>query len=43
MHAIAVEDLVCMMADLERRVKACRQTMQELQVEALPIKLTSKQ
>ncbi|CAL8462988.1 g2522 [Coccomyxa elongata] len=37
-----VEDLVCTLADLERRVKACRQTVQELQVEALAIKLTSK-
>lgn len=33
-----VEDLVNTLADLERRVKACSQTMQELEVKALPCK-----
>lgn len=43
LHAFAVEDLVSTLVDLERRVKACSRTMQELQVEALPIKaLASK-
>ncbi|BDA48014.1 hypothetical protein COCOBI_11-2710 [Coccomyxa sp. Obi] len=38
-----VEDLVSTLVDLERRVKACSQTLQELQVEALPFKaLASK-